>query len=329
MIDAVAGQSHFVDHIKPIWLALPPEERGTFYISQIAVNDYRDLPNVVTGAPRKPSQVPTLVASSGDLKRLAGRPAALMEHGCGQSFGGDPRRGMMSSYAGGRGREGASLFLHPGNHPAARDRAAYPSTRVEVVGCPKLDSLPRKRDRGEPPVVAVSFHWNGPGPEAQGAWRQFDRQLIALSKVADWTVIGHGHPRIIRKLAVRYTRLGIETVRSFEEVCRRADVYVNDCSSTLFEFASTGRPVVVLNARMYRRDVHHGLRFWEASTVGVGCTEREDLIEAVRLALEDPPEQQAERERCVDLVYAYRSGAAQRAADVLVDWSSAYAEQAA
>ena len=47
----------------------------------------------------------------------------------------------------------------------------------------------------------------------------------------------------------------------------------------------------------------------------------EDLTEAVTRALEDPPEQRAERERCVDLVYGYRTGAAQRAAEVLMDWA--------
>ncbi len=327
MIDAAAQQSHFADHIKPVWLALPPEVRGKFYISG-TVRAHRDMPNVVIGAP-PPSSTPTLVASTGDLKRLHGRPAALMEHGCGQSFGGDPRRSTMSSYAGGEKRDGASLFLHPGHHPAGRDRVRYPSARVEVVGCPKLDDLPRKRHRGEPPVVAVSFHWMGPGPEAQGAWRYFDRQLVELSKVTRWKVIGHGHPRIMRKLAVRYQRLGIEVVTSFEDVCRRADVYVNDCSSTLYEFASTGRPVVVLNPRIYRRNIDHGLRFWEASSVGVNCGQEDDLLEAIRDALRDTPIQQAERERCVNLVYAYREGAAQRAAAALMDWAANAVQRAA
>ena len=314
MIDAIATESHFADHIEPIWLALPEEVRGTFY-----VRTKRDVPNTVVG-PAPASRRPTLVASIGDLKRGRGRRNAMMEHGCGQSFGGDPRTAGRSSYAGGSDRD-ADLFIHPGNHPAGRDRARYPKARVEVVGCAKLDSLPR-RDRDGSPTVAVSFHWNCTiCAETEPAFAAFAKQLGALAK--EYQVIGHGHPRIIRRLRAAYQRHGIETVASFEEVCARADVYVNDCSSTLYEFASTGRPVVVMNSRRYRRKVNHGLRFWEASTVGVNVEEGDDLTDAVRQALEDPAEQRAERERCVNLVYAYRTGAAQRAADVLMDWVGA------
>jgi len=318
MIDALGREEHFVDHILPIWMALPVEERGTFWCRFV-----RDgVPGMVAGMP-SPSHNPTLVASAGDLKRAqhCGRPVALMEHGCGQSFGGDPRSANSASYAGGAGRT-AELFLHPGPHPAARDRARYPKARVEVVGCAKLDSLPR-RERTTPTVVAVSFHWDCyVSPETRSAFRTFEHQVVKLARSPGIEVIGHGHPRVMRRLENYYRRHHIEAIGTFEEVCRRADVYVNDASSTLFEFASTGRPVVVLNPRAYRRSVTHGLRFWEASTVGVNVEQGDDLEAAVRLALEDGAEQRAERERCLDLVYAYRTGAAQRAADALVDWAA-------
>ena len=220
MIDAIATEGHFADHIAPIWLALPPEVRGTLYLRAP-----RDLPNVVIG-PAPMSRNPTLVAAAGDLKRGRGRRNAMMEHGCGQSFGGDPRTLVWPSYAGGLHRD-AELFLHPGPHPAGRDRARYPAARVEVVGCAKLDSLPR-RDRDGPPVVAVSFHWNCTiCAETEPAFASFGKQLATLVK--SYQVIGHGHPRILRRLRAAYHRLGIETVASFEEVCRRADLYVNDC----------------------------------------------------------------------------------------------------
>jgi hypothetical protein len=275
---------------------------------------------MVSGMPPR-SQNPTLVASAGDLKRanITGRKVALMEHGCGQSFGGDPKSADSISYAGGAGRD-ASMFLHPGDHPASRDRARYPAARVEVVGCAKLDTLPRKPKGGS--VVCVSFHWNcRVSPETRSAQRAFDRHVRDLAR--EYEVIGHGHPRIMRRLAAWYRRVGIEPVDTFEEVCQRADVYVNDASSTLFEFAATGRPVVVLNPSMYRRNVDHGLRFWEASGVGVNVGERDDLVAAVRLALKDPPKQRAARKAALELVYAYPDGAAQRAADALVDWSCA------
>lgn len=315
MIDALASEGHFADHITPVWMALPPEVRGSFFAPFA-----RDVPGMVVGRVTE-SDRPALVASVGDLRRARHRRrrVAIMEHGCGQSFGGDPRTAAQPSYAGGSGRD-AELFLHPGEHPAARDRARYPKATVEVVGCAKLDSLPKRNGSG-PPVAAIAFHWNcRVCAETMTAEDAFRSQVRDLAR--EYTVIGHGHPRILRRLSLWYQRMGIETVPSFAEVCRRADVYVNDASSTLFEFASTGRPVVVLNPKRYRRSVDHGLRFWEASTVGVNVEQGDDLVAAVRLALEDPPEQQAERERCLDLVYAYREGAAQRAADALVRWAA-------
>lgn len=318
-LDAVAREGHFADHILPVWMALPDEMRGTFYIP---FGVRANVPNLVQNASTLPvNDNPTLVASISDLigSRLRGRRCAIMEHGCGQSFGGEARSATYKSYAGGSHRD-ASLFLHPGPHPASRDRAAYPRARVEVVGCPKLDSLPRKPERSPEPVVAVAFHWDCRiSPETQSGWSYFMPRLRDLTR--HYKVIGHGHPRIIKHLAFLYRDMGIEVVRTFEEVCRRADVYLNDASSTLFEFASTGRPVVVLNSPQYRRNVNHGLRFWEAATVGVQVTHKDCLSDAVAQALADPPEQQAAREAALDLVYDRRPGAAQRAAGVLTDWA--------
>jgi CDP-glycerol glycerophosphotransferase (TagB/SpsB family) len=182
--------------------------------------------------------------------------------------------------------------------------------------------------RSKPPVVAVSFHWDcHVSPETRSAFSQFCSQVGRLVKDDSIRVIGHGHPRILGSaaapmgLARWYARAGIEVVYSFEEVCQRADLYVNDASSTLFEFASTGRPVVVMNPDWYRREIHHGLRFWEASTVGVNVGPKGSQREAIAAALADPPAQQAAREAALDLVYAYRSGGAERAAAVLVDWA--------
>ena len=328
MIDAVASQTHFVDHIAPVWLALPEAERGTLWYC--GRDTPRDLPGLVQAPRPSKSSRHTLAASSSDLSlsRREGRPVAIMEHGCGQSFGGDPRRGGYSpSYAGGRGRD-AQMFLHPGSHPAGRDRAAYPRARVEVVGCPKLDDLPRKPVMGAAPVVAVSFHWDCPvSPETRSAFGDFSRQAASLASATGLRVVGHGHPRKLGRpdapglLAQWYQDHGIEVLWSFEDVCRTADLYVNDASSTLFEFASTGRPVVVMNPSWYRREVNHGLRFWEASTVGVNVGPRESLAEAIVGALADTAERRAAREAALDLVYAYRSGGAERAAAALLDWA--------
>ena len=267
---------------------------------------------------------PVVVASIGDLRAAgsAGRSrVALMEHGAGQSYGGDRRSADHPSYAGGVGRK-AQLFLHPGPHPAARDHAAYPRARVEVVGCPKLDTLPT-RGPGDGPVLAFGFHWDDSRTvdEVRSGFIFFREGLELLAR--KYKVLGHGHPRIIDRLAPWYERKGIEVVRDFSEVCARADLYGCDNSSTLFEFAATGRPVVVLNASLYRHSVNHGLRFWEAADVGVQCARAIDLPEAVEDALSDDAGKQSRREQALALVYGYRQGAAARAAGVLLDWAAA------
>ena len=80
--------------------------------------------------------------------------------------------------------------------------------------------------------------------------------------------------------------------------------------------------MVVLNSPRYDRRVNHGLRFWEASGVGVNCNDPDALADCIDEALEDAPAQQAKREEALDMVYAYRTGASQRAADVLMDWAA-------
>jgi hypothetical protein len=173
--------------------------------------------------------------------------------------------------------------------------------------------------------VAFTFHFNvAICPETRSAYPAF---FPALARLASrYKLLGHGHPRMWgdgnRSLADRYIAAGIEPVRDFREVCRRADVLVADNTSAMFAFAATGRPVVVLNAPWYDRRVNHGLRFWDASEVGVNCNRPEELGACIAEALRDRPEQKAKREAALDLVYAYRTGASQRAADALVEWAA-------
>jgi CDP-glycerol glycerophosphotransferase (TagB/SpsB family) len=118
----------------------------------------------------------------------------------------------------------------------------------------------------------------------------------------------HAHPRIAAEVAAAAERMKLEFIESFAEVVERAHVYAVDNSSTLFEFAALDRPVVVLNAPHYRRDVHHGLRFWEAASVGVQVSGPAELASAI---VGDPaaePAQAAARAKALDLVYGVRDG---------------------
>lgn len=264
---------------------------------------------------------PVVTASVNDarLVQKSGRPQVFCEHGAGQSYSSE-----HPSYAGGRGgRQNVRLFLCPNEAVAERNRAAYPQAEVATVGCPKLDTwhrAPRKR-KADPPVVVISFHWDCQVcPETRWAFPHYRQGLGAVARDPRWQLIGHGHPRALSALRGHYATLGVEVVEQFAEVVARADCYVCDNSSTMFEFASLGRPVVVLNAPWYRREVEHGLRFWEAAGVGVQCDEPEDLPEAIALALQDTPAQRKARRAGVALAYAYTDGhAAERAAEAILE----------
>lgn len=333
-IDFYASRSWYMDHLVPIWRALPASARGRFYLGPLVARLGEGLPGATTRVIALEDDAPILTVAHGDhlTVRRAGRTRlALGQHGAGQSYAGaGGANADHQSYPGGRHQEDVSLFLVPNEHSARRSRDAYPGARVELVGCPKLDTLPRRRKQPDDdgrPVIAVSWHWDSRviAKETQSAWRFYKSHIALLAKRR--RLIGHGHPRYMDHLRAFYRYAGIEIVPSFDEVLRRADLYACDNSSSLFEFASTGRPVVVLNTPVYRRGVNHGLRFWDAANVGIQVDHGRDLGAAITRALEDPPDVAAARERALDIVYSPRHGSAKVAAAVLVDWAAGIARR--
>lgn len=341
-IDAVANESQFVDHLAPVWLALPPELRGAFIVDPPLLERARakgieavaqaplQISRGARIAPNVGAARPALVASYGDVKearRFGYGPLAFMEHGAGQSYG--PSNPASGSYAGGLDRSDNELILAPNATCADTWRQAYPGARVEVVGCPRLDGLPR-RVPGPGPVVAFSFH--GPWPPAAYGGNAWTDYLPVMPRIRDrFDVIGHAHPGQGwgGKMARSYQRLGIPFVADFDDVCRQADVYVCDNSSTLPEFASTGRPVVLLNARHWHRKGGIGGRFWDWAHLGINVWPGDDLVAAVEEALADAPERQAGREDALNLVYQPRAGGAAIAAAAITDWLGTNVEVAA
>lgn len=322
-LDFMASQGHYVDHLAPIWGALGESLRGQFVglgqDTQAALERH-GIPASTSFVDRTRPIVLAGFFDVGKAEKQGRQHIALTEHGAGQSYGGDPdwRVATHPCYAGGRRRESVSLFLHPGPHPAARERAAYPKARVEEIGSPFLDTLPLRQGRGDL-TVCVSFRWDAQVcPETESGWETFRDAVIDMAQEQRWKIIGHGHPRAQGPLKSWFEGVGIEFVPDFMDVCRRADVYVCDNSSTIFEFASTGRPVVLLNPLAYRPDVEHGLRFWGASGIGP-----REWARHARLAytVEEAMDWSSEsRESALSLVYSRRSGAAQATADVLEDW---------
>lgn len=303
--DFHASERQYVDHLTPIWKRLLNAERGRFTVPHQLLEHARDrgVVDAIVGVPVRRSPVPLVVAAVQDSYHDRTRPIVFVEHGAGQTY--DSRH---TAYSGGPDRDHVRLFLCPSRAVADRNRAAYPATPAIVIGCPKLDELP-EFIATEPPTVAISFHWNC-GVTAESRWA-YPHFRSALEQVPDGlTVLGHGHPRVFNWLAPYYEHAGIEPVRDFEEIRRRAEVYVCDNSSTIFEFAAGGRPVVLMNSPGYRREVSVGLRFWEFADVGLNVESPQDLWSTVFEALIDTPALARRRAEVSRSVYGELDGQA-------------------
>ena len=287
-MEVFATYGHYADHLAPVAALLPPD---------------LDV---------------ALVAGWNDVVRAKRHKRIVrLEHGAGQSYGSN-----HPGYPGGRGHEGVGLFLTPNEHSADRWRQAYPLTPAVAVGCPKLDTLPTRSPLRPYPVVAITFHFDLPMvPETMSAMPHYRSALPDIARRFPG-MIGTVHPKAHAfTYQAMYEEAGIEWVPDFAEVCRRADVLAFDNTSAGFEFAATGRPVVVMDSPTYRRDKNHGLRFWDAAHVGPRVSVPSALGPAIERALQNKPVDVADREDALETVYAYRYDAAQRAADVIMEWA--------
>lgn len=331
MIHALASLRHFSDHLAPIWSALPPEARGTFY-------DSAALP------PRRdPSQL-FLIASYADAQAVAPNPYVWCDHGAGQSYQGITN----GSYSGGEGHDRCILFLCPSERVADRWRERY-DVPAKSIGCPRLDRYNRSghslltRQRIESqgggvgfsfetrppdcPTVAVSFHWDcALIPETHSAWRYYDPHLPRLVRDPRFRVVGHGHPRLWPTIRRRWAELGVDQWPDVDRVLSETDLLVVDNSSVAFEMAAIGKPVVLLNLPSYRRDVEHGGRFW-GSPPGVQVDHPSELADAIACALTDPPAHRAIRARAVEWAYGgmIDGNASERAATAIMEAMNARA----
>lgn len=323
-LDVVASERHYADHLAPIWHGLDPSERGRWYVARASHRHVIDRLGVPASAvrqatPDRSSAAPVLVGSFRDLRNVRPRPAVMVNHGAGQTYDGDRRSAGHPSYSGGRQRGTVVLNLCPGPRDLAIVTAAQPDVPSVVVGCPKLDpwhSVPHCHT--QPPMVALSFHADiTVCPEARWAFPHYEHALPALAQDPRWQLMGHGHPRAWPRLRRVYAEAGIEPVEHFDQVLDRASLYVVDNSSTAYEFASTGRPVLLLNAPWYRRDVDHGLRFWDLAP-GDQVDGPDGLPDAIAATLADPGATAGLRRAATDAVYAAADGhATARAVDAI------------
>lgn len=295
-VDFFCSERHYVDHLLPVYAELPRRLRGEFHVGS---------------APANPDRL-TVVSSYGDYKKTTG-PVIFFEHGCGMTYD-TPH----PSYAGSGERGRVVLFCSPNERVRIANTGSFPDTPNVVVGTPKLDG-PFRRSYVAPvtPIVAFSFHWACQvTQETMWAWPHYQRWFTdQFGNAHRYRPLGHGHPRAYGTLAKTWTRLGWDKTPHFSDVLAQASVYVCDNSSTIYEFAAMNRPVVVLNAPHFRKDVHHGLRFWE-DIPGIQVEGPGGLHDALMAACFNDTFE-AERLRIRDIVYPHLGEASQKAAEAI------------
>jgi len=235
-----------------------------------------------------------MVAGSVDYKLVPkdGR-IIYVEHGAGQTYAAD-NGGIehAESYSNGT-LDRVALFLCPNVYVTNRRAKNHPDAISRLVGVPKMDWLHEHLMRGDTGsnIVAFAFHWDCQVcPESQSAWEHYRSSMTKINlalRRSRLRVVATAHPRIAQRVKYHTERSGIEFWDS-EDVLAKAAVLVVDNSSLGYEFASLDRPTVWMNAPWYRRDVHHGLRFWEAIP-GEQVDEPEQIPDAVLRALNDDP----------------------------------------
>lgn len=301
ILDFRAWEPHFADHLAPIWHALNLDERGAFVASKDIHPHLLALGIPPADYDQHTPGAPVIVASYQDLKRArAHGPVIYMEHGAGQTYT-NPTTGapLSGSYLGHPDRSGIILTLLPGPYAERAHRAATDAPSA-TVGCPKLD-----RWLIQPTVlghVGFAWHWDcricpetgSAFMEHRAAIRDMHRRAIPMR--------GHAHPRADWRMRRLCDELAIPYTDSLDTLVATCQVLVADNTSVIYEWAALDRPVVIVNSKRYRRDVHHGLRFW--SHIPGELVERPDrLRQAVTRALTDDPTAD-ERRRIISDVYA-------------------------
>lgn len=310
ILHALASQPHYVAHLAPIWMELAPEERGVFYAMGAAHPEAVRLGlDHRYGLARRTRSMPPhtatrvghvqphwLVAGFSDLRRLGPhRRAVFVEHGAGQTYQG-VQAGFAPYYSGGPQRGRVDVFLCPNATVAKANAQAYPDAQCLVVGSPHLERLAAYRAQAyhaPRTEIVVTFHFEAAvevAPEARSAWPHYRGAIPTLERQTGFTLLGHGHPRAWRQLAQFWGGAGVEPCQHQDEAMSRARLLVADNTSALFEAAALGIPVVVLNAPWYRRDVEHGLRFWEYADVGLQVNHPDDLLAAISQTLRLDPQ---------------------------------------
>jgi ADP-heptose:LPS heptosyltransferase len=321
MLAFFANTKHYIDHLESIYKAVDtpkafiiPNSLKNYGQSKgltdlIIFKSNSEFKSIFKRMYRKNKRnIKWVVVSYGNAK-VVGQVAEyviLLEHGAGQSY-----KSKTASWARGKSSliKNVQLFLATNQHCHEAFISHNKGIKSEIVGCPKLDRYleeSKPYDKKEP-KICFSWHWESRDvPETRGSffyWRDKVAELAENYKIAI-----HGHPRI-QNQTKRFAKLnGIEFIPDFEDVIKTCDIYVCDNSSTLFEFAAMDKPVVVLNPPWYRKEVEHGLRFWEYADIGVQCDSPDMIAECIDKATRDHWMIRKRRNEHTEKIYPHLGG---------------------
>lgn len=271
-IHAVGSLGHYRDHVEAVWKHLPSDLKGEESWGRGASSprsaDPRDL---------------VMVAGFYDLDRARGHKVIYVEHGAGQSYWAENSK-PHEAYHGSEHPDKVVAYISPNQRVAdSWGRPAF------ACGSPVCDPHPLITNNPRP-VVAITFHWDCLlFPETRSAIDHYVTSLgplVRFLRKEGFEVLGHHHPRD-RRLPTIWRNLQVPEV-DVHEVRDRADVLIADNTSLAFEMLYLNRTVVTLNAPWYRRDVEHGLRFWE-NTPGWAVDNPEELFDLDWLGLVTDP----------------------------------------
>ena len=327
-IDFYATHIQYLDHILPVWEKLPERNKGNFYVSyklhkylekkDIEIENQNPIINLNSENNAERLMYCASHINLQNARERYGRKVIYTEHGVGQSYSGIKHK----SYIGGERARVVAIFV-PGEKQAAQQEYYYPTIPVYPIGVPKLDKYhaAKKKPKNEN-TVCVSFHWDCQLlPETRSAFIYYKSALAQLAKMdKEYNLVGHGHPNQKSRFEKFYQSIGIPFIDNFFDVIDEASLYVCDSSSTIYEWISLERNVVLLNAPFYRRDVEHGMRFWEHADMGINCNKKKELNDSIIEALNRPNDFDERRKEIVSDVFATTDGnASQLAADAIVE----------
>lgn len=294
-VDFLATAPHYEDHLIPVYRAVTKSFRGAFWTNDPGTM----LSNIA------------VVSSEADRRLAKHRRVIRMEHGVGLSYKGLDH----PSWPGGKYQNNVVAFLSPNRYAAGAWEREYPDIPVHIVGSPMMDfwhNNPVKPDNPRP-LVIFSFHWDSDAvPETRWSFPEYRDEIQNLADDSSFDVAVHAHPTARATVRKWADKNGLRFLWNFTDVLKLADCYAVDNSSTLYEFASTDRPVVLLNSKHYRKKVNHGLRFWEYSDIGPNVWEPSQLRMAIEASLGGVGADQ--RHEATSILFPFRGEAANRAA---------------